>query len=100
MKPPLFFLTTLTCAAGDWVNISDDVTSKVKPGYAGPTAGICVEPDSAGVYLVVNDQGLWLRGGGHPQFERIDNKNIGGRCETGWALQINPAGKGLACFMI
>src|SRR4051794_22728568 len=42
--------------AAEWVNISESVTSQVKPGYAGPTAGIAVDPGSGDVYLVVSDQ--------------------------------------------
>ena len=86
--------------AGDWVNISDPVTAQVKPGYAGPTAGVVVDRASGAVFMVVNDQGLWRSGDHGATFARCDEKAIGGRCETGWALQADPAGKRLACFMI
>jgi hypothetical protein len=59
MKSTLL-ITILLCTsalAGEWVNISDIVTSQVKPGYAGPTAGIVVDRGSGDVFLVVNDQG-------------------------------------------
>jgi hypothetical protein len=72
----------------------------VKPGYAGPTAGIVVDRASGDVFLVVNDQGLWRSGDHGATFTRCDGQAIGGRCETGWALQADPAGRRLACFMI
>jgi photosystem II stability/assembly factor-like uncharacterized protein len=86
--------------AAEWKNISDPVTSQVKPGYAGPTAGVVVDRASGAVFMVVNDQGLWRSTDKGATFSRCDGKAIGGRCETGYALQTNPAGKGLACFMI
>ena len=86
--------------AGEWTNISDSVTSQVKPGYGGPTAGVVVDRASGEVFMVVNDQGLWRSSDHGATFARCDDKTIGGRCETGWALQADPAGKRLACFMI
>lgn len=86
--------------AGEWVNISESVTSQVKPGYGGPTAGVVVDRSNSEVFLVVNDQGLWRSADHGANFARCDAKAIGGRCETGWALQADPAGKRLACFMI
>src|SRR5262245_48261134 len=86
--------------AADWTNISEPVTSQVKPGYAGPTAGIVADRSDGAVFMVVNDQGLWRSSDHGAKFERCDGGAIGGRCETGWALQADPAGKRLACFMI
>jgi photosystem II stability/assembly factor-like uncharacterized protein len=86
--------------AAEWVNISDPVTSQVKPGYAGPTAGVVVDRASGAVFMVVNDQGLWKSTEQGLNFKRVDQQNIGGRCETGWALQADPAGQRLFCFMI
>ena len=72
----------------------------MKPGYAGPTAGVVVDPATGAVFMVVNDQGLWRSTDHGATFTRCDSGTIGGRCETGWALQADPAGKRLACFMI
>jgi hypothetical protein len=85
---------------GQWVNISEPVSSKVKPGYAGPTAGVAVDRASGDVFMVINDQGLWKSSDQGKTFARVDEHNIGGRCETGWALQVDPVGKRLFCFMI
>ena len=101
MKTALAFLAlTIAAHAGEWVNISDPVTAPLKPGYGGPTAGVVVDRVSGDVFMVVSDLGLWRSSDHGATFVRCDEKNIGGRCETGWALQADPAGKRLACFMI
>src|SRR5678816_4405869 len=89
--PTLLALVFIGCAAGagEWTNISDPVTSQVKPGYAGPTAGVVVDRASGDVFMVVNDQGLWRSGDHGPTFVRCDSGTIGGRCETGWALPVS-----------
>ena len=91
---------TLAASAGEWVNISDPFTATVKPGYGGPTAGVVVDHASGDVFMVVSDQGLWKSSDHGKTFARVDEKAIGGRCETGWALQADPAGQRLFCFMI
>lgn len=101
MKTLLLLLTLAASAfAGDWVNISDSVTAPLKPGYGGPTAGVSVDRARGDVFMVVSDLGLWRSGDHGSTFARCDGNAIGGRCETGWALQADPAGKRLACFMI
>src|SRR5262245_11572401 len=101
----LTFAATLVlsaiASAAEWQNISDPVTSQIqKPGYAGPTAGVVVDRASGDVFMVVNDNGLWKSTDHGVNFTRCDGKAIGGRCETGYALQADPAGKRLACVMI
>ncbi len=101
MKTLLLLSALVSSAfAGEWVNISDPVTTQLKPGYGGPTAGVVADRVSGDVFMVVSDLGLWRSGDHGATFARCDEKNIGGRCETGWALQADPAGKRLACFMI
>jgi photosystem II stability/assembly factor-like uncharacterized protein len=85
---------------GKWVPISAGVLEKVKPGYPGKTAGVAVDPATGDVYMVIPDQGIWKSTDKGETFERVDGKAIGGRCETGFALNFDPAGKRLACFMI
>ena len=94
------FVIRGTLFAGDWTNISDPVLAQVKPGTYGPTAGVVVDRLSGAVFMVVSDQGLWRSGDHGRTFARCDGKTVGGRCETGWALQADPAGRRLACFMI
>lgn len=96
----LLALTATTALAADWVNISDPITTQVKPGYAGPTAGVVADRASGAVFMVVNDQGLWRSTDHGATFQRCDDKAVGGRCETGWALQADPAGQRLAVFVV
>ncbi len=100
MKILALIAFTFTAAAGEWTNISDATTATVKPGYAGPTAGVVADRVTGDVFMVVSDQGLWRSSDHGATFARCDGGAIGGRCETGWALQADPAGKRLACFMI
>ena len=50
--------------------------------------------------MVIPDQGIWKSSDHGQTFARVDDKKIGGRCETGFALNFDPAGKRLMCFMI
>jgi len=91
--------------AGEWTPISDGVLAKItadgkKIGWPGATGGIAVDRASGDVYMVVCDNGLWRSTDKGANFERIDGGKIGGRCETGFALEADPAGKRLMCFMI
>lgn len=83
-----------------WVPISASVLAQTKPGYPGKTAGVTVDPASGDVYMIIPDQGLWKSTDHGEKFTRIDDGKIGGRCETGFALNVDPAGKRIACFMI
>lgn len=89
---------------GQWVPISETLMAKIGPELKkqnyGPTAGVMVDPSTGDVYMVVSDAGLWKSSDQGKTFERVDNKTVSGRCETGWALNFDPAGKRLACFMI
>ena len=96
----LLLLSTLAIPAAEWVNISDAVTADLKPGYGGPTAGVTVNPANGDVFMVISDLGLWKSSDHGATFARGDDKNIGGRCETGWGLNFDPAGHRLFCFMI
>ena len=107
----IFFLIMLCpslcifAAPGEWVNISDGVLKELtdagkKIGYPGMTAGVATDPGTGDVYMVVCDHGLWKSSDAGMTFKRIDGGKIGGRCETGFALNFDPAGKRLACFMI
>jgi photosystem II stability/assembly factor-like uncharacterized protein len=97
--------STTFAQKGEWVPISDKVIEGLKAegkkiGYPGLTAGVTVDPATGDVYMVVCDQGLWKSTDGGKSFARVDAGKIGGRCETGYALNFDPAGKRLACFMI
>jgi hypothetical protein len=92
-------------AKGQWVPISDGVVAQLerdgkKIGYPGLTAGITVDPAGGDVYMVVCDQAIWRSTDRGKTFARADGGAVGGRCETGHALNFDPAGRRLACFMI
>ncbi len=104
MKATSLFAATLALIAqfspaAEWVNISDAFTANLKGTY-GPTAGVVVDRANGDVFMVVSDNGIWRSSDHGKTFARVDEKTIGGRCETGWALQADPAGKRLFCFMI
>lgn len=88
-----------------WVPISEDVLKRLadegkKVGYPGGTAGVNVDPATGDVNMIVPDQGVWRRSSQEPTFTRIDGGAIGGRCETGYALNADPAGRRTAFFML
>lgn len=83
-----------------WVAISEGVTSKVKPEWPGLTAGIAVDRTNGHVYMAVSGQGLWKSTDRGVTFERVDGGAVGGRCETGAAISVDPEGGRLACFML
>lgn len=88
-----------------WVPISDDVVRRLtdevkKIGYPGGTAGVSVDRATGDISLIVPDQGVWRSQDKGKTFARIDGGNIGGRCETGYALNADPAGQRTAFFML
>jgi photosystem II stability/assembly factor-like uncharacterized protein len=90
---------------GKWVAISDPVLQKLdqegkKPAWPGMTGGIAVDRVSGDVYMVVCGQGLWKSIDHGKTFERTDGGKIGGRCETAYAIDFDPNGQRLACFML
>ena len=94
-------VATISLSAAEWVSISDTVTNGLsKPGTYGPTAGVAVDRANGNVFMVVSDYGMWRSGDHGKTFTRVDDKTIGGRCETGWALQMDPAGGRMFAFMI
>jgi hypothetical protein len=91
--------------AGRWVEISANVIQSLenedkKIGYPGKTAGVAVDRITGDVFMVIPDQGIWRSGDHGSSFARVDGGKIGGRCETGFALNFDPLGKRLACFML
>src|SRR5436190_2182625 len=68
----VILLSAVAAHAAEWINISDAVTSKVKPGYAGTTAGVVADPASGDVFMVVNDQGLWKSSDGGATWKDLE----------------------------
>ncbi|MCW3100733.1 MAG: carbohydrate-binding protein [Chthonomonadaceae bacterium] len=96
---------TQVLAASPWVSVSDGVLKQLavagkEVGYPGGTAGVSVDRVTGDVNMIVADQGVWRRSLPGTTFARVDDGNIGGRCETGYALNADPAGKRIAFFML
>jgi hypothetical protein len=90
---------------GPWVDISAKVLQTLanegkKIGYPGMAAGIAADRITGDIFMVIPDQGIWRSADRGDSFTRIDGGKIGGRCETGFALNFDPLGKRLACFML
>ena len=89
----------------NWIPVSDSVLKRLaddgkKPAWPGGTAGVSVDRVTGDVWMIVPDQGIWKSSNGGAAFSRVDDGGIGGRCETGFALNPDPAGRRLACFML
>ena len=102
-------LSALAAGAGEqaatWTDISAPTVKQLKDDgkkidWPGETAGVAVDPATGHVFMVVPGQGIWKSADQGKTFARADEGTIGGRCETSYALQFDPAGKRLACFML
>jgi hypothetical protein len=88
-------------AAGPgWVSISDAVTAGVKCDWPGLTAGVTVDRTNGDLYMILCGQGVWKSTDQGTTFHRVDGSNVGGRCETGYGLSMDPSGGRLCCFML
>jgi len=92
-------------AKGQWVSISDGVLARlqeqnVKPAWPGQTTGVVVDRTTGALFMIVSGLGVWRSSDKGTTFERVDGGAVGGRCETGYALGIDPEGRRLACFML
>lgn len=107
-KVALFLVIVSESLAADskWIPISDAIVKQVtasgeKIAWPGETAGVTVDTANGDVYMIVPGQGIWKSSDQGATFARADKGEIGGRCETGYTLNMDPAGGGrLACFML
>jgi photosystem II stability/assembly factor-like uncharacterized protein len=88
-----------------WVSVSDATLRQLaadgkKTDWPGETAGVTVDPATGDVYMIVAGQGVWKSVDRAKTFQRCDGGKVGGRCETAFSLNFDPAGKRLACFML
>lgn len=88
-----------------WINLSDGIVQSLqtdgkKLPWPGETSGVAVDPATGDVYMNVTGSGIWKSTDAGKTFARSDGGIIGGRCETAYALHVDPAGKRLACFML
>lgn len=92
-------------ASSPWVEVSNGVLQQLanegtKTDWPGGTAGVAVDSTSGDVYMLVAGQGVWKSTDRAETFKRCDAGQVGGRCETSYSLNFDPAGKRLACFML
>jgi len=72
------------------------------------TGGVTVDRSNGDVYVIVTGEeifkgpgeGVWKSTDQGRTFARVDGGIVGGRCETGYALCLDPNGKRLYCFML
>ncbi len=88
-----------------WTEISATVLRQLKDenkkiDWPQGTAGVAVDPATGDVFMIVPGQGIWKSADQGKTFARADGGEIGGRCETSYSLQFDPAGGRLACFML
>jgi hypothetical protein len=82
----------LAVSAQTWTDISSTfIQSKgfTFPGGVTNCSGVCVNRLNGDVVIKIIDNGMWRSTdqGGH--WARIDSSTVGGRCETGWAVQVD-----------
>jgi hypothetical protein len=89
---------------GQWVTISDTALKEAeaikKPDWPGGACGTVVDVKTGDVYIVIPGHGLWRSSDHGKTFARADDNHIGGRCETSFSINPDPAGGRFACFML
>jgi hypothetical protein len=89
---------------GQWTVISDKLVADAGAATDkfDQTAGIAVDRTTGAVFVALNSGcggGIGRSSDQGRTFERIDDGKIKGRCETGWAINVDPNnGKRIACF--
>jgi photosystem II stability/assembly factor-like uncharacterized protein len=93
--------------AGEWMTISNQILAelekdhpKSKDKFTTMTAGIGVDRVSGDVYLLANNIGICKSTDQSKTFALVSGKNVTGRFETGFGLNVDPAGGRLMCFTI
>jgi len=92
---------------GQWVVISDGILSELgrthppsNDPFALLTAGISVDRTNGDVYMLANNIGICKSTDQGKTFSLVSGNAVSGRFETGWGLNIDPAGGRLMCFAI
>jgi hypothetical protein len=90
---------------GRWQPITEGLIArleadKAKFGWPGFTSGVTVDHATGALYVLLPDQGLWRSLDHGESYARFDKAVISGRCETGFALDVEPAGGRLSCVTI
>lgn len=107
MAGVLFVVGIQMVGAGEtgWVNISAPLIATVTNNgtaipWPGNTAGVAVDRMSGALYVDVCNVGLWQSTDHGNTFHRAAEGQISGRCEFGYALNCDPRGGRMACFLL
>jgi hypothetical protein len=95
----------LAAEKGAWTVISDRLIADLenggkKPAWPGKTTGVVADRTIGVAFVLIPGQGVWRTVDKGETFARLDNGTIGGRCETGWSINMDPRGKRMVCFML
>lgn len=93
--------------SGQWVVISDSILPELakthpesKDPFARMTAGVSVDRTNGDVYLMANNIGICKSTDQGQTFNLVSDRAVTGRFETGFGINIDPAGGRLMCFSI
>ncbi|HWE95843.1 MAG TPA: sialidase family protein [Tepidisphaeraceae bacterium] len=93
--------------SGKWSVISEGILAELgkahpesKDKFTTMTAGIDVDRTNGDVYLMANNVGICKSTDQGKTFALVSDKAVTGRFETGWGINIDPAGGRLMCFSI
>ena len=90
---PACLLTSSLHAADIWQDITSPLltrlTNSVKAEWPGGCSGVVVNRTNGAVTIKVVGFGLWRSSDLGKNWERIDDKTISGRDETGWATSVD-----------
>ena len=94
---------TASAEKGKWTVISDRLLADLekegkKPAWPGKTTGVAADRTTGDAFVLIPGQGVWRTADKGASFERVDGGRIGGRCETGWTINMDPAGKRMVCL--
>ena len=82
-------------SAGEWVCMSDGLLAQIeKEGmevkWPGKTTGVAVDRTTGEAFVIVPGLGVWRTADKGATFARCDGGAVGGRCETGYSLHVDP----------
>jgi len=92
-------------AGTGWVNISDPLVAALTNAgvvipWPGNTSGVAVDRPTGDLYLDVCNLGIWKSTDHGSNFQRVAEGQISGRCEFGYAINCDPAGRRMACLLL
>jgi photosystem II stability/assembly factor-like uncharacterized protein len=94
-----------TAPANDWQNISDPVINALTAGgtklpWPAGTGGVAVDQATGTVFMEIAGVGMWASRDHGDRFAPVAEGIIVGHNEFGYAMNADPAGSRIACFML